>query len=46
MRHCFYHTDLGQNALFHNFSIQINPLQWTIEAHVDLYGQPVLTFAV
>ena len=23
MRHCFYHTDLGQNAVFHNFAIQI-----------------------
>ena len=22
MRHCFYQTDLGQNALFHNFAIQ------------------------
>ena len=23
MRHCFYHTDLGQKAVFHNFAIQI-----------------------
>ena len=23
MGHCFYHTDLGQNAVFHNFAIQI-----------------------
>ena len=23
MRRCFYHTDLGQNAVFHNFAIQI-----------------------
>ena len=24
MRHCFYHTDLGQqNAVFHNIAIQI-----------------------
>ena len=22
MRGCFYHTDLGQNAVFHNFAIQ------------------------
>ena len=21
MRRCFYHTDLGQNAVFHNFAI-------------------------
>ena len=24
MRHCFYHTDLGQNAVFHNFEIQMH----------------------
>ena len=23
MRRCFYPTDLGQNAVFHNFTIQI-----------------------
>ena len=23
MRYCFYHTDLRQNAVFHNFAIQI-----------------------
>ena len=23
MRRCFYHTDLGQNAVFHNFALQI-----------------------
>ena len=23
MRYCFYHTDLGQNAVFHNFATQI-----------------------
>ena len=23
MRHCFYHTDLGQNVVFHNFATQI-----------------------
>ena len=22
MRRCFYHTDLGQNAVFHNFAMQ------------------------
>ena len=27
MRHCFYHTDLGQNAAFHNFAIQIALIQ-------------------
>ena len=37
MRHCFYHTDLGQNAVFHNFAKQIALIQLTfrkIEAHV------------
>ena len=24
MRRCFYHTELGQNAVFHNFARQIN----------------------
>ena len=24
MRRCFYHTHLGQNAVFHNFAIQID----------------------
>ena len=29
MRHCIYHTDLGQNAVFHNFSKQIAPSQYS-----------------
>ena len=29
MRHCFYHTDLGQNAVFHNFEIQIALIQYS-----------------
>ena len=29
MRHCFYHTDLGQNAAFHNFAIQIALIQYS-----------------
>ena len=29
-RPCFYHTDLGQNAVFHNFAIiQIAPIQYS-----------------
>ena len=31
LRCCFYHTDLGQNAVFHNFAKQIFR---TMEAHV------------
>ena len=29
MRHCFYHTDLGQNAVVHNFEIQIALIQYS-----------------
>ena len=29
MRHCFYHTDLWQNAVFHNFAIQITLIQYS-----------------
>ena len=29
MRHCFYHTDLGQNAVFHNFPIEIALIQYS-----------------
>ena len=37
MRDCFYHTDLGQNAVFHNFAIQSALTQYSgrsIEARV------------
>ena len=54
MRRCFYHTDLVQNAVFHNFSRQIAFIQyhaWTFNQRNrsknfqnHLYGQPVLTF--
>ena len=27
MRRCFYHTDLRQNAVFHNFAIKIALIQ-------------------
>ena len=29
MRSCFYHTDLGQNAVFHNFAIQSALIQYS-----------------
>ena len=36
MRSCFYHTDLVQNAVVHNFSRQIAFIQFrTIKARVD-----------
>ena len=31
MRQCFYHTDLGQNAVFHNFAVQIAFIQYSGE---------------
>ena len=29
MRHCFYHTDFGQDAVFHNFAIQMALIQYS-----------------
>ena len=29
MRRCFYHTDLRQDAVFHNFSRQIALIQYS-----------------
>ena len=52
MRRCFYHTDLGQNAVVHNlqyklhsFNIQDDGCK-TIKkiSKITNYGQPVLTF--
>ena len=28
-RHCFYHTDLGKNEVFHNFAIQISLIKYS-----------------
>ena len=44
MRSCFYHTDLVQNAVVHNFSRQIAFIQFRTNFQNHLYGQPVLTF--
>ena len=55
MKRCFYHTDLGQNAVFHNFAIQIALIQYLGRSkHAltkplktfqnHLYAEPVLTF--
>ena len=36
MRRCFsYHTDLGQNAVFHNFEIQIALIQYSVRSKHD-----------
>ena len=44
MRRCFYHSDLGQNAVFHNFAIHIALIQYSGRSKHYLYGKPVLTF--
>ena len=56
MRRCIYHTDLGQNAIFYNFSRQIALSQYLVRSIVGfyrnrpknfqnhLYGQLVLTY--
>ena len=58
MRHWFYHTDLGQNAVFHNFEIQIALFQYLgrsrrgplakplKKVQNHLYGQPVASRGV
>ena len=37
MRRCFYHTDLRQNAIFHNFSRQIAPFQYSEPYEVRVF---------
>ena len=55
MKRCFYHTDFGQNAVFHNFAMQIALIQYLGRSkHAlakplknfqnHLYAEPVLTF--
>ena len=55
MKRCFYHTDLGQNVVFHNFAIQIALHQYSgrskhalakpLKKFQDhLYGERLLTF--
>ena len=42
MRHCFYHTDLGQNAVFHNFAIQTVFIQYSGDRSIrGLLGKPL-----
>ena len=39
MRRCFYRTDLGQNAVFHNFAIQVALTQYSGRSkHVWAYS--------
>ena len=33
MRRCFYHTDLGQYAVFHNFAIEVALIQYSGRSH-------------
>ena len=40
MRRCFYHTDLAQNAVFHNFSRQIAFIQYSgLSKHAWTFNQ-------
>ena len=42
MRRCFYHTDLKQNAVFHNFSRQIALIQYSEPSkHVWAFSKTV-----
>ena len=45
MRHCFYHTDLGQNAVFHNFVIKIALIQYSGRSkHAWILTNPLKNF--
>ena len=49
MRRCFYHTDLGHNAVFHNFALQIALIQYLgrskqVWALHGLLAKPLKTF--
>ena len=45
MRSCFYHTDLGLNAVFHNFAIQIALTQYSGRSkHVWAFSGTVKKF--
>ena len=42
MRRCFYHTDLGKNAVFHKFAIQIALTQYSGRSkHVWAFSETV-----
>ena len=46
MRRCFYHTDLGQNAVFHNFEIQIALIQYSGRSkHARVFGETAKKFS-
>ena len=44
MRRCFYQTDLGQNAVFHNFAIQIALIQSGRSSTRRLLSKPLKKF--
>ena len=46
MRHCFYHTDLGQqNAVFDSFAIQIAIIQYSGRSkHAGALAKPLKKF--
>ena len=46
IKHCFYHTDLGQNAVFQNFEIQIALIQYSGRSkHAWAFGETAKNFS-
>ena len=45
MRYCFDHTDLGQNAVFHNFATQIALIQYSGRSKRGLLAKPLKKFS-
>ena len=46
MRRCFYHTGLGQKAVFHNFEIQIALIQYSGRSkHAWAFGETAENFS-
>ena len=45
MKHCFYHTDLGQTAVFYNFAIQTALIQYSGDRRMrGLLAKPLKNF--
>ena len=46
MRRCFYHTDLAQNAVFHNFEIKIALIQYSVRSkHAWAFSETAKKFS-
>ena len=44
MRRCFYQADLGQNAVFHNFAMQVALIQSGRSSTRGLLAKPLKNF--